>query len=587
MTSHRGRLDPGLAREIAVVLTLTLAGGVLRMWSPGRLGMLHFDEGIYALAGLWVFAPHGLADYDPASLAYAPPGFSVLVGLSYLALGVGDLAAILVSIVAGTLTIPVVAWLARRTFGSGAGAAAAAFAALSGPHIAFSRMALTDASFLLFWVLAIGQGQRFLERPNPTRAVWLGLTVGLAQLFKYNGWIAGVLVASSAALWRFGRPREGCPRAVIATWGWGSGAALVAATVYWPWFQFVESHGGYSALLAHQRSYLGSLASWPGHLYVQLAQADVLSGGSGWVACGALAAAVGVAISAGDYGVERRFVPRILAQTLYLAIFGLWRLSNLMWLGILGFWLCFTLIIRRSVATKSMLVLGVGWAVLMVLTPFYHPYARLWLPLESFTWLFLGSLFVSARGAFQVPASRAGRGWSWPGDRLLEFGLFCILGIALFVAAPESSWKSRLPGLLDRSDSLRQACRLIASELPKEVNDLPVLVRPPVTFYLGLDGVAGVQRQPDVHRLLERRDPGSWALLDIAMVRQAQIATEDLEPLLNRWSIVRDIPTRLSLPVLLDIDPPASGQGSFDAFTRLELLRRRGAGELSGQLRAK
>ena len=35
-------------------------------------------------------------------------------------------------------------------------------------------MALTDASFLLFWTLAIGLGQRFLERPNSWRAVALG-----------------------------------------------------------------------------------------------------------------------------------------------------------------------------------------------------------------------------------------------------------------------------------------------------------------------------------------------------------------------------------------------------------------------------
>ena len=123
------------------------------------------------------------------------------MGLSYLFFGVGDVAAVLVSIVAGTLTIPAVGWVARRTFGSGAGAAAAAFTAFSGAHIAFSRMALVDASFLLFWVLAIGQGQRFLERPKPLRAVSLGLAVGIAQLFKYNGWVSGVIVALSAGLW--------------------------------------------------------------------------------------------------------------------------------------------------------------------------------------------------------------------------------------------------------------------------------------------------------------------------------------------------------------------------------------------------
>ena len=44
-------------------------------------------------------------------------------------------------------------------------------------------------------------GQRFLERPGPGRAAALGLSVGVAQLFKYNGWIAGVLVALGAVAW--------------------------------------------------------------------------------------------------------------------------------------------------------------------------------------------------------------------------------------------------------------------------------------------------------------------------------------------------------------------------------------------------
>ena len=73
-------------------------------------------------------------------------------------------------------------------------------AALSGFHVAFSRMALTDASFLFFWVLALIAGQRFLERPGAARGVVLGLSVGLAQWFKYNGWLAGVAVPMAACL---------------------------------------------------------------------------------------------------------------------------------------------------------------------------------------------------------------------------------------------------------------------------------------------------------------------------------------------------------------------------------------------------
>jgi len=579
MSSKPPRLDPGLGREILVVIALTLVGAVLRLWSPSRLGLVHFDEGIYAIAGLWVFSPQGLQDFDPTAVAYAPPGFSVLEGISYLGLGVGDFSAILVSIGAGTLTIPATAWVARRTFGAGAGGAAAAFAALSGPHIAFSRMALTDVSFLLFWVLAIGQGQRFLERPNPTRAVGLGLAVGVAQLFKYNGWISGVIVASSAALWLIVHPQERRSRWTIATWGWGLGAACVAAIVYWPWFQFVESHGGYRALLAHQRGYLGGLSAWPGHLSVQLAQAAALSGGPAWLAGGGLAAALGMSTSLGDFGIDRRFLPRIVVEVLCLALLCLWLLPDLVWLYVLV-WTCFMLLTRMSFATKTTCLLGTAWALLAVLTPFYHPYARLWLPLEAFNWLFLGGLFVSIRSACEVAGRGAGAAWNRSRDRLPWFAVLCVSGVLIEAFVPSWSGSSRFPGLLDPSDSLRQASRSILSELPKDVMKLRLFARPPLAFYLALTGRVDVDRQPDLAHLLEQGDHASWALLDMAMIRQSQLGAKDLDPLLTNWVMVRDVPTTLNLPALLDIDPSAASGRSIDASAGLRLFRPRRKGDV-------
>ena len=75
-----------------------------------------------------------------------------------------------------------------------------------------------------------------------------------------------------------------------ATWAWGILAALIAALVYWPWFAFVQSHGGYAVLLAHQRGYLGGFAAWPGDLAAQLAQARALAGGQIWLTSAGLAA---------------------------------------------------------------------------------------------------------------------------------------------------------------------------------------------------------------------------------------------------------------------------------------------------------
>ena len=65
-------------------------------------------------------------------------------------------------------------------------------------------------------------------------------------------------------------------------------------------------------------------------------------------------------------------------------------------------WLAFALGSRMKFATSAMCVLGVGWALLAVLTPFYHPYARLWLPVQALTWVFVGGLFVSIRSRWET-----------------------------------------------------------------------------------------------------------------------------------------------------------------------------------------
>src|SRR5947209_6796325 len=117
MRSPRANLSPAHVadREITIIAVLTVAGLVLRLWRPGRMGLVHFDEGIYAIAGLWSVSPRSLTGLEPMVIPYAPAGYPVLVGLAYLGLGVTDIAAIVVSIMAGTLSIPAAALLARRT----------------------------------------------------------------------------------------------------------------------------------------------------------------------------------------------------------------------------------------------------------------------------------------------------------------------------------------------------------------------------------------------------------------------------------------------------------------------------------------
>ena len=199
-------------RKAGIIAIFTFLGAILRLWNFNRLGLTHFDEGIYAFKGLWSLTPGGLWSLDRELIAYAPPLYPIMVGVGYWILpwGMSDLSAIFVSTCCGIATIPVVGWLGRRSFGVGAGAAASAFACLSGPHIAFSRMALTDAPFLLFWLIAIGLGMRFIEKPGVWRAIVFGLAVGLRKMSNTTAGSRG----SSSPLPCFGISRSG--RGLIA-----------------------------------------------------------------------------------------------------------------------------------------------------------------------------------------------------------------------------------------------------------------------------------------------------------------------------------------------------------------------------------
>jgi 4-amino-4-deoxy-L-arabinose transferase-like glycosyltransferase len=558
-------------REWLVILVLTLVGAGLRSWSLGRLGLVHFDEGIYALTGLWVVAPNGLATLDATVIPYAPPGFPILVGLAYALLGVADVAAILVSVVCGTLIIPVAGWLGRRKFGTGAGAATAVFAALSGMHIAFSRMALTDAAFLLAWLLAISQGGRFLEKPTPCRALLMGLAVGLAQNFKYNGWLAGIILALAALLGMALHREQRRRGAVARVLGFGACGAVVAALVYLPWFLFVEEHGGYAALLTHQRSYLGGFESWWAHWKSQMDQSEALFGypalSSAWIW-----ASVGALVSS----TSLKAIPSIPRLNLFcLAAFTCATpqviIANLGWWAGLAWFPSLLLDGRLQVR-----LLGTAWLTLAILTPFYHPYARLWLPLLALGWLILGGIIATGVGRLLTPqpfsASLHQEGWGggWRMG-LTGWAIICLIAGLIGCWPLRDGKRELLPDLLDPSDSLRQVCGEMLDELPKGLRGLRLLARPPVTFYLG--GKVPVQSQANLDALLRPADPTVWAVVDFALLEQEGDPVRAKARILERWEPVREWMTHLNLPTLLDMHPEAARNSSMSPFVPLILFR--------------
>jgi hypothetical protein len=166
--------------------------------------------------------------------------------------------------------------------------------------------------------------------------------------------------------------------------------------------------------------------------------------------------------------------------------------------------------------------------------------------------------------------------WSHPSLLVLLLAAAAILFEASTLGFTRSS---RLPGLLAPSDSLRSACASIARDLPRDVKNLRVFARPSVTFYLGQSARVSLQRQPGVRDLFGPGDASTWALIDLAIIRQDQRLEVEMNRFRAPWILVSAFPTSLSLPVLLDIEPSAAATEIVDAQVELRLFRPRRAGD--------
>jgi hypothetical protein len=256
-----------------------------------------------------------------------------------------------------------------------------------------------------------------------------------------------------------------------------------------------------------------------------------------------------------------------------------WRGLGLVGLTALGmvaptfFWwagLAWLLRPERDLSPGRML-LGVAWIGLSILTPFYRPYVRLWLPIHSLGWIAAAGMIhdlVQARGDTPVrPASRS------------IVVAVCIAGALIqgLVLMRTPSPTERGAGLLAPSDSLRSAVGRVIADLPRDLSGLRLLVRPPVTFYLG--GRAGARVEPDLDALLRDQGGGAWALVDLAQLRQSGDVEATSARVLKRWERVGIYPTALNLPTLLDVDPGAARAARpGEADAPLWLLRPRGTG---------
>ena len=247
-------------------------------------------------------------------------------------------------------------------------------------------------------------------------------------------------------------------------------------------------------------------------------------------------------------------------------------------------------------------VVGAWWLLMAGITPFYHPYARLWLPFHAANWIILGGAIVQvyasisgSRAKSNTPPGRwflaglgSGRrsdgesGPAFQGDarkpgwsRISYLTAMILLGLGLKIATDTRS--SIQPGALGPTDSLRLASSRLASIVPEGISGLRVLVRPSVTFYLA--GRIALYPMPGSEALLKPGEPRVWALVDSAILRsEAGSKSEEarvLARLLDRWEIVEEIPSTMGLPTMLDLDPASAQVPNADRSAPLWLLRPR------------
>jgi len=444
------------ARERWCVAALTVIALALRAWQLQRAGLSQFDEGVYAFSGLGLTDPSQPHRLFPEQQKFSPPVYFSLVALSYLVAGASDRSAILVNVVLGAATVPVLWWVARRWVGPAGAVAAAAMVALGGEHILLSRSGLTDVTFALVFLIALGAVARALERPTTRQGIIAGLAVGLAWNTKYHGWFALVIGAMAiGAKWRIERTPLPSLRPVIRTWVVMS---VVAAACYLPWTLFIQSQAGSSSGWV---SYFATMLriDWFGNLARYARELWLLEG-----AWSRASVAIGILLAT---WIRRRdaavaWTPAVAAWTVAGAALG--AAATAVVLSIVT--------IARRLRSQEATSYGI-WCMIallalwVVMAPLYQPYFRLLLPFSIATFILAGDAVV---GLVPQDAPQSTRGAS-----LGVLSLAASVLIAVAMPRFASPWFD--------TRSLASVAREIDAKVPPNA-PVAVIGEPPLAFYL-------------------------------------------------------------------------------------------------------
>ena len=225
---------------------IALLSLLVRAWGISRVGLTHYDEGVYLLSSFWSVHQGETLALFPWQKLFSPPAYFGLIGaVNWLAGKASDLHAIAINVTLGWLTVLAAYWAGKRWFGEGAGIAAAVLIGFSQFQIAFARSALTDTGFTFFFLISLSLIAICLEKNELRWAIAAGLAIGATWNMKYHGWILLALAFAAAAIKGIGaRSQPEKIRKLALSWLVMTGVALAA---FVPWLLYTQFRlGGYA-----------------------------------------------------------------------------------------------------------------------------------------------------------------------------------------------------------------------------------------------------------------------------------------------------------------------------------------------------
>lgn len=388
--------------ELVLAGLIVATGIALRAAYPERMAVEHFDEGVYA--SNWFCRPPGLPErVFPNQHLYAPPLLPELDRYVLFFSRGNAHAPMWVNVLLGSLMVPLVWWVARDWFGSVAGIVAALLAACSDAHIFFSRTALTDVPLCLFLLAGVWTGSNALLTGRLRWILPAAVFAALAWWTKYNGWLTLAITGAGLCGWLlFARP------AGVRAWPLllRGGAVAALAFALWspvPWE--LRDVGGYQAVARNHARYVVGLSGWWGSLTRQWTNYQHISSQVGLIVC---IAAITAGLTARLFCRRAQWAAAILAVVLLILLLetSMWlagSTSILLVIGLAGALAGCRMsrreqdlpaIMDQRMALANLSRQGLAsWIVLawilglVLTTPLYTPYPRLFLPCLTGAWL--------------------------------------------------------------------------------------------------------------------------------------------------------------------------------------------------------